>query len=283
MKEWILLSIYSGIESAGLFMGINVYAGIPPADAGFTSPSWIYGYFPASPIRREAGSLYSEEWTWPDDYFQWQTFPEGTDVIIAADSSGGVKGYEYDIAAGEALLNSGWGATVTQEGSIIYHGPRNDSRSEICILVPYGYSLDGMDIGDSLSVTQAIEFGQNNWARDGAYTRQVFNVLYDDSDSPRQIIQEVTWDTDTLIPCVKTTYTSEHIHRFDIKEYVHYWYQDTRLDTNVYRLVPVLSFSGAQSSTYQIRLAMDNVDALKAKYAAESNTFDKYRNPDLVP
>jgi len=265
------------------FVTINVYAAIPPGELGFRSPSWIYGFFPASPIRREDGGLYSEEWTFPTDYFLWQSFPEGTDIAVAVDGTGCTKAYEYDVPTSVCLLNSGWALTVTREGSIIYHGPRNDPRSEICIVVPFGYGLDGLDIGADLSVTNQIDFTGYEWERNDAFTRQVFNILYTKSSFIRAITQEVTWDTDTLIPCVKTTYTGEGVHRFDIKEFKHYWYQDGKLSDKVWLNMPVMHFSGARSSAAQMRLGVRVIDRLKVKYAAESNLFDKYRNPDLVP
>ena len=265
------------------FISINVYAAMPPAEVGFRSPSWIYGFFPASPIRRESGGLYSEEWTFPDDYFLWKSFPGGTPVAVAMDDTGCTKVYEYDVATSVCLLNSGWALTVTNEGSMIYHGPRNDPRSEICILVPFGFGLDGTGLGDALSVIQTIDLTGYEWERNGSFTRQVFNILYTDDTYTRAITQETTWDTDTLIPCVKTTYTGLNVHRFDIKEFIHYWYQGTVLSENVYMNMPVMHFGGARSSTAQMRLGVTVIDALKTKYAAESATFDKYRNPDLVP
>lgn len=271
------------IEAFSNFILLSAYSAVPPAELGFASPSWIYGYFPASPVRRENGGLYSEEWTFPTDYFLWKSWPDLTPIAVAVDDTGCTKAYEYDVATSVCLLNSGWALTVTREGSIIYHGPRNDPRSEICILVPFGYGLDGTDIGDTLSVTNEIDLTGYEWERNDAFTRQVFNILYESDGNVGSITQEVTWDTDTLVPCVKTSYTNSGIRRFDIKEFKHYWQQDGLVINSVWQYVPVMSFSGARSSAAQMRLGVTIIDALKAKYAAESNTFDKYRNPDLVP
>lgn len=262
----------------------NAYSAIPPDEVtGCPSPSWIYGFFPASPIRREDGARYDELWNFPNDYFLWKSFIEGTDFAVAVDGTGCTKAYEYDIPSSTILFCSGWALTVTREGSVLYHGPRIDPRSEICIIVPFGWGLAGTDIGDDLSVIRTINFGGYEWERSLAYTRQVFNVLYTYGDYLRAITQETTWDTDLQIPCVKTTFTGENVHRFDIKEFKHYWYQDTVLSDKVWLNMPVLPFTGARSSAAQMRQGVNVIDALKAKYAVESNKFDKYRNPDLVP
>jgi len=265
------------------FIGFNVYAAIPPEEQGFRSPSWIYDFLPESPIRVNADGKYDVRWNLPADFVLDTTFPGGTSVCWCVDDKGSTKIYEYDSDNIVLLLNSGWGATVTKEGSIVYHGARNDTRSEIAILVPFGYSLAGLKIGDDLEVKQAVEFPSGDWELDTAYDRQVYNILYNTDEFPKIITQEVTWDTDTLAPVIKTTYPDEQMHRYEIKEFEPYWYQATSKVAAVNKYAPTPVFSGVRRRHSQVRVAINLIDKLKAKYTAESTKFDQYRNPDLIP
>ncbi len=278
------LSIFGirALEVFYRFLCVNIYAGTP-IEEGCAGPSWIYGFFPESPIQVEISSRLDVEWIFPDDYFLWKSWPSENDIAVAVDGTGCTKAFEYDVATSTILICTGWALTITNEGSMIYHGPRSDPRSEICILVPFGYTLAGTDIGETLSVEKILTFEDNNWTRDTGFARQVYALLYSRNNYNGMINQEVTWDTDILLPVVKTTYTAETVHRFDIKEFSHYWYQGTVLSEKVWMNMPILSFDGSRNSAVQIRQGVNIIDALKLKYAAESDEFDKYRNPDLTP
>ena len=113
--------------------------------------------------------------------------------------------------------------TITKEGSVIYYGPRNDTRGEVCILVPYGWSLKGLLIGESLEVQKVMTLTGAEWELETSYDAQVFNCLYNTETYPKIAIQEVTWDTNTDNPVVKTHYPDEQLRRHSLKEFKEFY------------------------------------------------------------
>jgi len=111
----------------------------------------------------------------------------------------------------------------------------------------------------------------------------VFNIIYNTDDNPKIILQEVTWDTDTLDPVVKSTYPDEHLHRYEIKEFEPYWYMATKEISDIHKYAPTPVFAGVRRRHFQVRTARDNLDSLRAKYAAETKAFDRYRRPEGLP
>ena len=284
IRDWIRcisLTVYGKISTVA---GGSPYEAIPVGEISPSMPAvtLIYDFLPTSPIPVEVGGRVNEKWTFPEDFILQRTHPGGSYVALASDVNGSFKMYEYHEPSHTILLNSGWGFTVTAEGSIVIHGPKNDPRSEICILLPFGWQLMGIPVGDTLSVTQRRTFTTGNWQDDG-YSWQSFTILYNTDDNPKLIQQEVTWDTDTLAPCLKTTYPQEHIHRYDIKAFQAYWYQATSAVDVIPVYAPCPVFEGAKSVMAQTRVCQNMLDELKTKYASESSSFDAYRNPDLVP
>ncbi|KKK93910.1 hypothetical protein LCGC14_2688160 [marine sediment metagenome] len=277
------LELFQAIAS---LLHIPIYAAVQIAcnesnpsvpDAGL-----IYDFLPVSPILCEVGGRYNERWTFPDDYVLDATYPGNTTMAVAMDVSGSHKAYEY--GNNQILINCGWSFTITKEGSIIYFGPKRDDRSAICILVPLGWSLDGLLLTEDMEVIRSITFPDATWEHDTAYARQMFRILYDtDSSRPKLIIQEVTWDTDSFDPLVKTQFPDEHMHRYDLKSYRPYWYQATAVVPTGYKYVPTPVYGQVRRMQMQFHVAMGRIDALKDKYDAESAKFDQYRNPDLVP
>lgn len=290
-RDRISMFALDALQILAWILPFNIYGAVP-IPASESSPSvpdltLIYDVLPVSPIPVEPGGKYSEKWGFPADYVLDKTYPQDTDIGVATDNKGSMKCYEYDAPSETPLINSGWGFTITKEGSIIYHGPKNDPRSEVCILVPLGWNLDGVEIGETMNVIRAIAFGpevmESTWERDLSFVRQYFTILYNIDTFPKLIIQEVTWDTDTLDPVVKTTFPDEQLHRYDIKEFQPYWYQATALVSNVQRFAPTPVFRGVRRLQMQYRVAKGLIDGLRAKYAAESATFDKYRDPAQIP
>lgn len=272
-------------QFAANILHIPIYAAVQIA-CNESNPSvpdvnMIYDSIPVSPILCEVGGRYNERWLFPDDYVLDATFPGNTTIAVAMDVSGSIKAYEY--GNNQILINCGWSFTITKEGSIIYHGPKSDPRSEVCILVPLGWSLDGLALTEDLSTIRNMTFPDETWERDLAYARQMFRILYNPTTNPKIIIQEVTWDTDTLDPIVKTNFPDEHLHRYDLKTYRPYWYQATETVPGVYKYAPTPVYRGVRRIQMQFHVAMGRIDALKAKYAAESEKFDLFRNPDLIP
>lgn len=275
------------LQVVAYILPLNIYGAVP-VPASESSPSvadvtLIYDILPVSPIPVEVGGKYGDAWVFPDDYSLDKTYPLDTDLAVAVDNRGSVKVYVYDEASATPLINSNWGFTITKEGSIIYHGPKNDPRSEVCILVPLGWNLDGVQIGETLNVVRNINFPDLTWERDPAFVRQFFTILYNIDTFPKLISQEVTWDTDTLIPVVKTTFPDEQLHRYDIKEFQPYWYQATAVVPGPDQYAPTPVYKGVRRLQLQFRVAKSLLDKIRAKYDTESIEFDKYRDPEQIP
>lgn len=275
------------LQFAAWVLPLNIY-GAEPIPASESSPSvaditLIYDILPVSPIPVEVGGKYGDAWTYPGDYSLDKTYPLDTDIAVTVDNRGSVKCYVYDVPSEAMLINSDWGFTITKEGSIIYHGPKNDPRSEVCILVPLGWNLDGVEIGETLNVVRNITFPDRTWERDPAFVRQFFTILYNIDTFPKLITQEVTWDTDTLDPVVKTTFPDEQLHRYDIKEFQPYWYQATAVVPGPDQYAPTPVYRSVRRLQMQFRVAKSLIDAIRAKYDAETAEFDKYRDPAQIP
>ena len=217
VKSYLLSLTMNIVHLVGTFFALRVYNGIPITSASVCADVNAIFDFAVNPISLDVNTRYDNRWDFPTDYVLKKTYPDDTPMAIATDDKGTIKIYEYDETEQRLMISDGWGATITPEGSVIYHGPRCDTRGEICILVPFGYSLEGTSVGETLDVIETIWFGSASWVRDTAFDRQVYNILYNTEAEPKLITQEVTWDTDTLFPVVKTVYHDEQFNRYDIK------------------------------------------------------------------
>lgn len=250
------------------------------ASSDCSSVLWIYElgdqHESVDPQRK-----YDAVWKFPDDYVVMKTYPRETPIIYNSSVVGGVKIYQCEKSGNAISINMGWGASITAEGSLIYHGPRCDVRGEVCIIVPFGYSLAGLEIGQELSVVEALTFKSGGWIRDTAYgNRQVYNITYQSKNNrgSKLLTQEVTWYTNNLSPVVKTTWRDDGIHAYDLKEYERLWHP-----SDCYKYAPHPEFDGMRRNSLQVDAAINNLDALIMKLAAETKKFDKYRNPDTLP
>ena len=265
------------------FFSHYMYSAIPAACSLSCPPVVeIYDHAPQVTIPLRSEDYYSNFWTYPDDYALGKT-PKGLDIAIAADNKGGNKIFQYDPITGTIDKPCSWGATITIEGNIIFHGARCDTRSEICILVPYGYTLAGLGVGESIVVTEQISLIPK-WEEDTAYlNRQYFTLIADPTDRPQLIIQEVTWDTDNKSPVVKTRYSSEEFNIYSINYYADRWktYGDDLPGMEKFTPIPILE--GYKNRYQQLYIAMVTLDKLVARDSVESNAFDTFRNPDEIP
>lgn len=261
-----------------------LYAAIPAACSTSCPPvEIIFDHAPQISIPLRDQDYYSTFWTYPDDYVLGVT-PGGLDIAIAADNKGGNKIFQYSIGAGTIDKPCAWGATITVEGNIILHGARCDTRSEVCILVPYGYSVDGLGVGETVEVVEAITLDPM-WEADAAYlNRQYFTLIATDPNgNPQLIYQEVTWDTDNESPVVKTRYPGEEFTIYSLNYYADRWrsWGDALADKEKYAPIPILE--GYKNRYHQVYIAMRFIDQLVARDAVESGAFDNFRNPELVP
>lgn len=283
LRSWFSITRLNAIEFLSAVIGYNVYGVMYSWEEDIISPSLIFDFLPESPIPVPPELYYPNYWSdFPADYHIEETIGD-TSYAIAADNKGGLKMWEYDAEEVMILANSGWGGTVTSDGSLIYHGPRSDPRSEITILVPFGYSIQGLDPDDTLNVIQSQVFDSGNWERNDAFDRQYYEIIYNTDADPKIVIQEVTWDTDTEAPCVKTHWYDEHYHRYGIKEFADYWYQATSQIAAVHKYAPMPVFLGARGIQYRASEWVRNLDIIKTKYGAESTEFDKFRDPNQLP
>jgi len=283
LRSWLSIIWIKSIESLTRMVGINAYAWAYSWEEDIVSPSLIFDFLPESPIPVPTELYYPTYWNdFPDDYHIEAT-KDDTYYAIAADNKGGLKMWEYDNDNVMILANSGWGGTVTSDGSLIYHGPRSDPRTEITILVPFGYSLEGLEAGIALDVIQSQVFASGNWERNDAFARQYYEIIYNTDADPKVVVQEVTWDTDTEAPCVKTHWYDENLHRYGIKEFADYWYQATSAIAAVHKYAPLPVFLGARGIQYRAAEWVRNLDIIKTKLGAESTEFDKYRDPAQIP
>lgn len=283
-KDWLSGLFMSAFGFIGSVLHLDVYGGTPIQSASVCADvSCIFDFIPVIPIQLDTQYRYDHRWTFPTSYVLDTMTQNGTPCAIAADDKGGTKVYEYDADTNRLMISDGWGASITPEGSIIYHGPRCDNRGEICILVPYGYSLDGTGIAETLEVIESVQFSSGRWMRDSAFDRQVYNILYNTDADPKIITQEVTWDTDTFYPVVKTAYHDEHLNRYDIKHWEALWHQQTATVDEVHKYAPMPVFQGVRRRHHQTRTALIVLEALKAKAAVETEEFDDFRRPEGIP
>lgn len=275
MLSTVLSKLYVGAYGTAAsilpMIGINVFR---------VKPILVYGRFPDSPVTVRDELLWSNYWTWTDDYHLEEHESTNVYFAMAFDKSGCCKLYQYDPATIQIVdMHTNWAAEVTKEGTIIWYGPQDDPSplGEICIITPFGWNLNGLPIGEDLSVGQNMEFSNNNWDRDEAFSRQVFYITYG-STRPRIMMQEVTWDTETDAPCVKNHYPSDNLHRFCIKEYAPYWYQGTKESDYTYGFVPNPIYGNIiRIGELQIRVAKGLFRAVLDKYAAEPAKFNEFR------
>lgn len=267
----VYVAAHSAVASLLPVVGFNIFR---------TRPVLVYGRFPDSPVTYNPDYLWSNYWTWPDDYHLEEHESTNVYFAMAFDLSGCCKLYQYDPVLLELVdMHTNWAAEVTKEGTIIWYGPQDDPSplGEICITTPFGWNLNGLPIGEDLSVGQNVTFSDNNWDKDEAFSRQVSYITYG-VDRPRIMMQEVTWDTETDAPCVKTHYPSDNLHRFNVKEYAAYWYQGTKASNYTYGYVPNPSYGKViRIGELQIRIAKGLFRAVLDKYAAEPAKFDEFR------
>lgn len=197
---------------------------------------------------------------------------------------GWTKLMEFAVATQTIQCISGFAGTVTKEGTLIAHGIKCDPRGDFCIIIPFGFSLAGIEIGDELEVIRTTEFTKENWQLDTSLERQVFRIVFDyATGDPKMMQTEMTWDTDTLEPLIKTTWPDLQLHRYDMKCQAPYWYQATAIYEDAWKIAPSPVFDGVRRRELQTRMFLDFVDDLKVKFQTESAKFDKFRNPELIP
>ncbi len=279
----IITSLYtSGFKSLEFILKII----IPNLYSVLSTNVMVYDVvLPVSPVLVGTPFFHNHKWGFPNNYVIQKHY-SGVTVAIATDTVGNIKIYECNSSGTAILVETGWGATVTQEGSIIYHGPSNDVRSEICILCPLGYDVD-TDAGtghDVIAKQIAAVPVEENWILDESNSAQFYYLMYEDTENYVCLItQEISYTTDTKQPVVKTIYHDEDVRRYDLKAHSTYWHQAGQAMTDVQDYIPDLSKLSKTQALVNTRSVIEKLTELKALYVSASGKFDAFRNPELVP